>query len=205
MKPTISCFENGPYVVKNLTAFRDQDNNAIECKPTMAICRCGHSNKKPFCDAEHRKIGFSDENTADKDANKEISYAGQQLTIHDNRAACAHVGFCTDQLANCFRHKQDPWIHPDAEDVEKVIEVIRKCPSGALSYSINDEKHNVFSANPSITIIKGGPLAVTGGIELLEQTFANGVSTEHYTLCRCGASKNKPFCDGSHWNTDFKD
>lgn len=205
MKPTISCFENGPYVVKNLSNFIEANGKAIACKPVMAICRCGHSKNKPFCDAEHRKIGFSDENTADKNADNEVSYTGKQLTIHDNRAACAHVGYCTDELANCFRHKEDPWIHPDAEDVDKVKEIIKKCPSGALSYSINELKHTAYSTEPGITIIKDGPLAVTGNVELLDQPFAHGVSSEHFTLCRCGASKNKPFCDGSHWNIGFKD
>lgn len=205
MKPTISCFENGPYVVKNLTNFFNADGTTLQCKPVMAICRCGRSNNKPFCDAEHRKIGFVDKNTADKNTDKEVDYAGNQLTIHDNRAVCAHVGYCTDELANCFRHKENPWIHPDAEDIYKIKKIIRKCPSGALSYSIDKFKYNTFSDEPSITIIKDGPLAVAGGVELLNQTFAQGVSKEHYTLCRCGASRNKPFCDGSHWNINFKD
>lgn len=204
MKPTISCFENGPYVVKNLNAFFNADGTTVQCKPVMAICRCGHSKNKPFCDAEHRKIGFTDKNTANKNADQEVDYAGKHLTIHDNRAACAHVGYCTDELANCFRHKENPWIHPDAEDISKVKKIIKKCPSGALSYSIDKLKHNVFSDKPCITIIKDGPLAVAGGVELLDQTFAQGVSEEHYTLCRCGASKNKPFCDGSHWDINFK-
>ena len=205
MKPTISCFENGPYVVKNLSNFFDQRGNAIDCKPVMAICRCGHSNNKPFCDAEHRKIGFSDKNTADKSIDRETSYVGKQITIHDNRAACAHVGYCTDELARCFRHKENPWIHPDAEDVAKIVNIIKKCPSGALSYSIDNLKHVHFSDQPAIRLIADGPLAVSGNVELLEQSFSHGVSTEHYTLCRCGASKNKPFCDGSHWDIDFKD
>jgi CDGSH-type Zn-finger protein len=56
-----------------------------------------------------------------------------------------------------------------------------------------------------VTVTKDGPYAVTGGIELADVVFGEGASTEHYTLCRCGASKNKPFCDGSHWHVGFKD
>ena len=56
-----------------------------------------------------------------------------------------------------------------------------------------------------ITPTANGPYAVTGGIELAGVTFGDGASREHYTLCRCGASKNKPFCDGSHWDAGFKD
>jgi CDGSH-type Zn-finger protein len=56
-----------------------------------------------------------------------------------------------------------------------------------------------------VTVTDDGPYAITGGIELLEVTFGEGASREHYTLCRCGASKNKPFCDGSHWDAGFRD
>jgi CDGSH-type Zn-finger protein len=54
-------------------------------------------------------------------------------------------------------------------------------------------------------VTKDGPYAVSGGIELAGVSFGDGASQEHYTLCRCGASKNKPFCDGSHWDAGFKD
>ena len=56
-----------------------------------------------------------------------------------------------------------------------------------------------------VTVTKNGPYAITGGIELLEQPLGEGASTEHYTLCRCGGSKDKPFCDGTHWHIGFKD
>jgi CDGSH-type Zn-finger protein len=58
---------------------------------------------------------------------------------------------------------------------------------------------------PMVTITQDGPYAVTGGIELVDQPLGEGASTEHYTLCRCGGSKNKPFCDGTHWHIGFKD
>ena len=58
---------------------------------------------------------------------------------------------------------------------------------------------------PMVTVTKDGPYAITGGIELLEQSTGEGASTEHYTLCRCGGSENKPFCDGAHWSIGFKD
>ena len=66
-------------------------------------------------------------------------------------------------------------------------------------------EHRDRDAAPSITATRNGPYAVTGGIELIGVTFGDGASQEHYTLCRCGASKNKPFCDGSHWAVNFTD
>ncbi|MDN5847202.1 MAG: CDGSH iron-sulfur domain-containing protein, partial [Candidatus Nitrosocosmicus sp.] len=83
----------------------------------------------------------------------------------------------------------------------------RKCPSGALSYSMDGIEYNkIKDDQPLVTISKDGPYIITGGIELLgERQIAEGASKEHYVLCRCGASNNKPFCDGSHYGIDFKD
>jgi uncharacterized Fe-S cluster protein YjdI len=152
-----------------------------------------------------RKIGFSDRNSADPANNRRKAYAGKGITIFDNRALCAHAAFCTDELAAVFRHREAPWIVPDAAAVEKVVAVIRKCPSGALSYAIDGVEAEPPPRAPLVTVTDNGPYAVTGGIELLGVKMGEGASPEHYTLCRCGASKNKPFCDGSHWDAGFKD
>jgi hypothetical protein len=101
--------------------------------------------------------------------------------------------------------KTEPWIDPDAAEIEAIIETIKKCPSGALSYSIDDVEYRDQEREPMITVTKDGPYAITGGVELMGQTLGEGASTEHYTLCRCGASRNKPFCSGQHWDTKFKD
>ena len=75
-------------------------------------------------------------------------------------------------------------------------------PSGALSYSVDGTERAPEQWTPSITVTKDGPYAVLG-VELLGVAFAQGVPAERYTLCRCGASKNKPFCDGSHHEVGF--
>jgi CDGSH-type Zn-finger protein len=88
-----------------------------------------------------------------------------------------------------------------------VIETVRKCPSGALSYSIDGIEYRDQDRKPMITVSKDGPYIVIGGIALMgnDSQFGQGASKEHYTLCRCGASKNKPFCDGAHREINFKD
>jgi CDGSH-type Zn-finger protein len=188
----IVCRPNGPYSVET---------------PGLsgALCRCGGSKKKPFCDGTHRTNGFSDGKLADPSLNRRESYAGKRITIHDNRALCAHAGACTDTLAQVFRMRQEPWIDPDAAAVDEIVAVIRKCPSGALSYSIDGAEAREPERPPMITVTKDGPYAVTGGVELEQVAFGDGASREHYTLCRCGGSKNKPFCDGTHWSLGFKD
>ena len=101
--------------------------------------------------------------------------------------------------------RMEPWIDPNAEAVNKIIEVIGQCPSGALSYSIDNVEYGDQNRPAQITISKDGPYFVTGGIELKDEPHSQGASLEHYTLCRCGSSKNKPFCDGTHWSVEFKD
>ncbi len=208
-RPRISCNPNGPLSlapdpvpVPNL---RRASGEACVTKRAVSLCRCGGSKAKPFCDGTHSKIGFTDANTADAAKNVRQAYAGKRITIFDNRAICSHAGHCTDGLAAVFRMGKEPWIDPDGAAVEKIIATIQKCPSGALGYAIDGKEAVPPARPPLVTVTDDGPYAITGGIELAGVAFGDGASTEHYTLCRCGASKNKPFCDGSHWDAKFKD
>ena len=203
-KPDISLAANGPYIVKQLKNFSSQ-KGLIETEETMALCRCGKSSNKPYCDGTHAKIGFTTENTEKHLANKCDEYVGQKITIHDNRSICAHAGVCTDNLASVFRMKQQPWIDPDAASVDEVIDVIQKCPSGALSFSIENTESPAQSSEPAIFIAPNGPYVISGCPDLQGADWREGASKQQYTLCRCGASKNKPFCDGSHWRIEFTD
>ena len=210
-KPKIACLPNGPYyllndlepkVIPNIQSSRGEPRSTI---PGVALCRCGGSNNKPFCDGTHGKIGFKDQKLTDGALDKRDNYAGKKITIHDNRGICAHAGFCTDNLASVFKLQEEPWIDSDGATVEEIINTIRKCPSGALSYTVDNVEHRDHDRKPMVTVTKDGPYAITGGIELVDQPRGEGASTEHYTLCRCGGSKNKPFCDGTHWYIKFKD
>lgn len=204
-KPTIECSPNGPYLVRNLQNLRNSKGESIPTKPVIALCRCGGSAKKPFCDGTHSKLGFSSQKVSDGTRDKRQDYVGKGITIHDNRSICSHAGFCTDRLASVFRMKTEPWIDPDGARIEEIIEAVRRCPSGALSYSIDGVEHRDQDREPMITVSKDGPYLVTGGVELEDESRAEGASEEHCTLCRCGASKNKPFCDGTHWYVKFTD
>lgn len=203
-KPSITPTPDGPYLVKALKHFASQ-KGAFEAEETMALCRCGGSANKPFCDGTHKKNGFSSAKLEGRVEDKRDNYKGKKITIHDNRGICAHAGRCTDGLAEVFRLKQEPWIDPDAASVDEIIATIQKCPSGALSYSVDDTEHRDRDAEPTIFIAPNGPYVVSGAPDLLEVSCAKGASKEHFTLCRCGGSKNKPFCDGSHWYNKFTD
>ena len=203
-KPNINPMPDGPYLVKNLKNFANQ-KGPIETRETMALCRCGESANKPFCDGTHAKIGFSSAKLAGRVEDKRENYPGKKITIHDNRGICAHAGRCTDGLAAVFRLKEEPWIHADAASADEIIATIQKCPSGALSTSVADVEHGDRDGEPTIFVAPNGPYVVSGGPDLGDTTHAEGASKEHFTLCRCGGSKNKPFCDGTHWQIEFKD
>ncbi len=203
--PKISMIKNGPYKVEGLQKFTNSRGEAIAIKPVIILCRCGASQNKPFCDGSHARIGFTDEKNENRVPDIKDTYMGNSMTIHDNRGICSHAGFCTDNLPGVFRSGIEPWIDPDEADIEEIKRVIRMCPSGALSYTEHDTEITEFHDSSEIHIAKNGPYYVRGGIELSDGDLGDGASQEHYTLCRCGKSGNKPRCDGSHWYAGFKD
>lgn len=202
--PELEGRPNGPYVVKNLQRLLSASGEALPVKPSMALCRCGGSSTKPFCDGTHRKNGFSSARESDPAADVRQTYVGQGIVVYDNRSLCAHAGFCSDGLAKVFRYGETPWIDCGGATAAEIIATVRKCPSGALSYSVPGQQTAEPEAEPSIAVEKNGPYHVTGGVVLLNEPRRQGADPNRYTLCRCGKSKNKPFCDGSHWEAKFE-
>lgn len=203
-KKVISTSVNGPLVVKNVNSLTEANGKVFSLdKKTIALCRCGESDSKPFCDGTHGKVGWTDEKLEGRQPRKVDQYVGKEIVIHDDRGICSHAGFCTSGLPKVFRMRTEPWIDADAETVDKIVEVIKKCPSGALSYSIDGVLHNEFAKNPEISITENGPYLIKGTIDLQDQDKPE--SEEHFALCRCGKSRNKPFCDGQHWYHKFRD
>jgi CDGSH-type Zn-finger protein/uncharacterized Fe-S cluster protein YjdI len=125
---------------------------------------------------------------------------GKELTLLFEGKKCIHSRHCVTGAPNVFlANVEGPWIHPDAMVVDRLVEIAHVCPSGAIRYRRKDGKPDE-SAPPVnlIAVREAGPYAVRGNIKLdgMEGQFRT-------TLCRCGASKNKPFCDGSHHEVNF--
>ena len=201
---TIKFLSNGPILVRSLETMTDHDGREIPTKPSISLCRCGQSRNKPFCDGRHKAAGFTDEKITDGEWDKRVDYTGRDVTVHDNRGICSHAAYCTNNLAAVWRSDKEPWIDPDGASADETIKVVRECPSGALSYTIGGVEHREQERDPAIRLTEDGPYAVEGGVEIEGVEQGEGASTEHFALCRCGASKNKPFCDGAHWYAHFK-
>jgi CDGSH-type Zn-finger protein len=206
---------DGPYLVTNAKTLTDWLGQELPACPQLALCRCGASATKPYCDGSHARIGFSGSKSPERVPDRRDTYDGLQVTIYDNRGICQHSGMCSDRLAAAFRTAQEPFVAPSAGRMDELIRAVRDCPSGALSYAIDgaEQRKSVDHhglREPAIEVTKDGPYRVTGAIPLSDEhgdppARAEGASLEHYALCRCGKSQNKPFCSGMHWYVDFRD
>src|SRR6516162_3325329 len=191
----IQAAHDGPYLVTNVPRLTDHLGAERRPAPQLALCRCGRSAIKPWCDGSHARTGFSDAKDPKRVPDRRDSYPGQELTIFDNRGICQHSGLCTDRLATVFRAGAEPFVAPSGGRMDEIIRAVRDCPSGALSYAIGDseQREQVDWANarpPGIEVTKDGPYRITGGIPLTgpdgaPADRAKGASREHYALCRC--------------------
>jgi CDGSH-type Zn-finger protein/truncated hemoglobin YjbI len=214
-RPGIMVAKNGPYLVTKAAAVRNHLGEQLTLPPQLALCRCGASQRKPFCDGAHATSGFTDDKDPKRVPDQRDTYPGEQVTIFDNRGICQHSGLCTDRLPTAFRTTAEPFVAPSGARMDELVRAVRACPSGALSLAFDGVEardltdwHGV--REQAVEITQDGPYRITGGLPLTDAAGADvsraaGSSREHYALCRCGHSQNKPFCSGMHWYIDFRD
>jgi len=215
--PKIKVMKNGPYLVTGNVPLTEQiivsDNEGtstgwkqgkkFETAEQYMLCRCGRSKNKPFCDGTHAKLGFQGKETADHVpfAKKAEFTDGPELVLMDNMELCVlarhcHVGTRTWNLVETSDRP---------EDKELAISSACNCPAGRLVV-YDKETQEVIEPDfePSIGMVEdpytglSGPIWVRGGIPV---EGADGIEYEarnRVTLCRCGRSRNMPFCDGMH-------
>jgi CDGSH-type Zn-finger protein len=220
----VTVVENGPYLVSGDVPLAGQtivvdaeggseawaEGAAVAHRANYALCRCGASQTKPFCDGSHQKIGFDGTETASRQP-----YVGQAqlldgpvLQLTDAEVLCAFGRFCDP-------HGQ-VWSQVAATDDPQVramfLRQVGECPAGRL---VAWDKASGRAVEPQLPVSIGlvedpaqdcsGPLWLRGGIAV---TSADGFEYERrnrVTLCRCGQSSNKPFCDGTHASIKFRD
>jgi len=220
----ISITKNGPYLVSgNIPLAKNISTPGINGIPeewkeggkfpiqeSYSLCRCGMSKNKPFCDGSHIKNKFDGTETASKD--KYIKQAeklsGPMLDMTDAQQFCGTARFC--HLAGGTWKNVENSDNPRSKKF--AIKSACNCPSGRLVvWNKKSGKPIEPKFEPSIEIIEdpqikvSGPIWVKGGIELESADGTNYESRNRMTLCRCGQSENKPFCDGSHISCGFND
>ncbi|MEN6609362.1 MAG: CDGSH iron-sulfur domain-containing protein [Methanoregulaceae archaeon] len=215
MKITVS--KNGPYIVTGGVPLKTEEicnDNEGYCRTwkekkiypvrqQYALCRCGHSKNKPFCDGTHARIHFDGTETGDREPYREGAkeIRGPTLTLTDNEHLCVHARFCmrAGGIWNLVRQSDN------SEAREIAIEEASNCPSGRLGVYDNATGEAVEpDLEKSIVVIEypargeHGPLWVRGGIPLVSADGRPYEVRNRVTLCRCGKTENQPFCDGSH-------
>lgn len=220
----IKVSRDGPYLVtgkiplKNETIIADnegfsekwENGDNFSVSKEYALCRCGKSMSKPFCDGSHIKNKFNGEENAKDESyldNPEIT-DGPKLSLHDVIPLCSGARFCDRKGGTWFLTENSN----KTESKKLATEQACNCPSGRLVvYDKKTGKEIEPDLNKEIGVVNDpeagvlGPLWVKGGIPVESASGKKYQTRNRVTLCRCGKSKNKPFCDGSHISTGFKD
>ena len=132
-------------------------------------------------------------------------YQGEAITVTWSKARCIHVADCLRRLGVVFDTGRAPWVLPDAASADEIAATIDHCPSGALHFQRHDGgAAETPEAVNTITPRTSGPLYVRGEVVIVTDDGEEIVRDTRLTLCRCGASKNKPFCDNSHVTIEFR-
>ncbi|NNE95102.1 MAG: iron-binding protein [Acidimicrobiales bacterium] len=179
-----------------------ESDEPLEHRPSYLLCRCGASDNKPFCDGSHAFDRFDGTETADSsplESRVEL-HAGDGITVRKYGEFCEHAGFCANYGTNWFEmtaKTSDPKVR------RRLISMIENCPSGALAYEVDGEL--VEPPLPKeIGVVPNGPLFVSGYIPIQRSDGEPVEIRNRVTLCRCGQSANKPFCDDSHSDVGFR-
>jgi CDGSH-type Zn-finger protein len=222
--PRIVVSQNGPYLVYGRIPIALQtivpnaermswdwrEGRSFDTDEEVALCRCGHSGHKPFCDGTHEKIHFNGRETASREpyAKRAETFPGPGMNLSDEESLCAFARFCDPggKIWSLIERTDDPKVR------ELVIREAAHCPSGRLVVkdTATDAAHEP-KLPPSVGIVEdpalrvSGPLWIRGGVPVESPDGRRYEVRNRVTLCRCGASQNKPFCDGSHASIKFQD
>lgn len=132
-------------------------------------------------------------------------YKNGDLTIFWQPAKCIHAAECVKALPQVYNPKARPWIQAENASIEELKAQIDKCPSGALTYLMEgEEERESDSMKIAVEVMQNGPLLVYGTLQVTDKEGNVEMKNKTTAFCRCGASSNKPYCDGAHKKIDFK-
>ncbi|MDT0552514.1 (4Fe-4S)-binding protein [Urechidicola vernalis] len=138
---------------------------------------------------------------------KEIikNYSNKDITVTWKPNTCIHATHCWKQLIQVFNPKNRPWINMEGATTERIKKQVEACPSGALSYvSISKESREEYQLETRVETMENGPLLVYGTLNVKHADGSLEKKNKTTAFCRCGASTNKPYCDGKHKDIEFK-
>ena len=131
-------------------------------------------------------------------------YSNGAVTVVWEPKKCIHSGICFGGLPSVFQPRVRPWIKIEAASTEDIVNQVKACPSGALSYYMNLEGDNTAeSLETKVEVLKNGPLLVYGTLKVTHKDGKVEIKNKTTAFCRCGGSNNKPYCDGTHVKNDF--
>ncbi|MEQ6166188.1 MULTISPECIES: (4Fe-4S)-binding protein [unclassified Ekhidna] len=139
-------------------------------------------------------------------AEKIKEYESEELTVVWKPEKCIHSEICFKGLPDVFDPKARPWVNVKGENDQRIKEQVDRCPSGALSYKLKHEAQSddTIEDEQIVEVVKGGPLMVYGNIKVKHHDGSEASRHRVTAFCRCGASSNKPFCDGTHKKIEFE-
>jgi CDGSH-type Zn-finger protein len=213
----IEVLKNGPYLVSGDLPLSEQwivtneegdsldyrEGKKYPAQAQYALCRCGQSGNKPFCDGTHKKVAFDGTETASREhyLKQAETIEGPTVRLTDAESLCAFARFCDPKgrIWNLVEKTDDP-------EARKIVEYeAGHCPAGRLvAWDKNTGKAIEPKFAPSLGLIEdtekqvSGPIWARGGIPVVAADGKTYEVRNRMTLCRCGRSSNKPFCDGSH-------
>jgi CDGSH-type Zn-finger protein len=219
----ITVKSNGPYVVSgNVPLILGQiaiDENGdsvgyrevrtIDTPAEYTLCRCGLSKNKPFCDGSHVSSGFDGLLTAVRASHDSQSkrYKGDDIVLLDDKTLCIGARFC-DRGLGVWQYTEESG-NPEYKDA--AIDEACLCTSGRLVMYDKDGKPIETEYEPSIVVLEdparesSSALWVRGGIPIVDEMGRRFEVRNRQTICRCGNSRNKPYCDGFHYAVQFDD
>lgn len=223
-QPRVKVLKDGPYSVTagvplyKVTIGVEESGDAVEwiegervpASSDYTLCRCGRSGRKPFCDGSHMDVAFDGTETAGRDdyITRAAVIDGPSVLVSDVKDLCAEARFCDagKGLWNTVGGTDDP------EVAKQVVRQTNLCPAGRfVAWDAETGIAYEPDLQPSIGLVEDPQLGVSGGLWVrggIPVESADGFVYElrnRQTLCRCGESGNKPFCDGTHCDTGFSD
>lgn len=217
--PFVRVTEGGPYEVAGVPIVRTEQVETEYGEPiawapdtpidhgeddVVRLCRCGLSATKPFCDGAEEGANVDDREVADRGTyeDRRYPYQGDGLVLEDDVSLCTQAGYCGDRFENVWsmiERAKDPEVR------ERIRTMTALCPSGRIRTQLPGVAPDEPSLEPSVAVIADGPLWVRGGVPVIAADGTPYEVRNRQTLCRCGASRNKPFCDGTHVDIGFRD